>query len=217
MIARVASQRQTFLAAALLLGALRLGALLLGVLGSLPASAHPYHVTLAEMELNAATGRLEVALRMLPEDLVRALEARERRRPIEAPGEAHGEQSSDPASAERPTRDELLADLVREAFTVTTADGTPAALHWVGSEGSVKAVWLYFELDLGAAPERLREGSALDSITVANRLLLDLEPTQTNSVILRFGDRRTTVTLTPRSPEREIRWPPPPPPSDAPR
>jgi hypothetical protein len=193
------------------------GVFFAAILGSLPGAAHPYHVTVAEAELNAATGRLEVALRLLPEDLIRALEARDRRRGDEAGGESGPERSQ----AQEPRHDELLADLVREAFTVTTADGRSAPLHWVGSEASVKAVWLYFELDLGGAPAAqdgpAPDGSLLDGITLANRLLLDLEPTQTNTVTLRFEEERQTLTLTPRSPEREIRWPPPPPPSDAPR
>ncbi|MCB1036066.1 MAG: hypothetical protein KDD47_19750, partial [Acidobacteria bacterium] len=39
-----------------------------------PALAHPYHTTTAQAEVNREAGTLEVALKVLPEDLERAVE-----------------------------------------------------------------------------------------------------------------------------------------------
>jgi len=56
----------------------RLAFALLTVISLAPlACAHPYHVSVAEIERDVETDRLEVALKVWPEDLEKALTAQE--------------------------------------------------------------------------------------------------------------------------------------------
>ncbi|MDF1666343.1 MAG: hypothetical protein P1V97_31630, partial [Planctomycetota bacterium] len=53
---------------------------LAALVGPQSAAAHPFHVTLAEAELETKTGNLELAIRVKPEDLERALSAQTNRK-----------------------------------------------------------------------------------------------------------------------------------------
>lgn len=55
-------------------------ALMLNTLVALPCSAHPFHISTAEMEFNSKTGKFEVALKLHANDLERALSLQAGRR-----------------------------------------------------------------------------------------------------------------------------------------
>lgn len=125
--------------------------------------AHPYHVSLAELEFNAASGRWEVALRLHPGDLDAALSHDQRRRVIL--------ERETPAAARR-----IAIAYLNKHFRLLAGDPPqPSQLHWVGMQADPKFVWWYFELQPppGAAPLRLE-----------NRVLMEIEPTQVNTVNL---------------------------------
>ena len=98
-----------------------------------PRAAHPFHVSLAEVEFNAESGKLEVALRVYPLDLEKALTLHAARRI---------------SIDDEPEVDALIAAYLKDRFRVTGADGKPASIEWVGRELSVKDAWLYFEMPL---------------------------------------------------------------------
>ena len=137
-----------------------------------PVAAHPYHTTLAEADWNGETNRLEIALRLLPEDFERALSARDR--------------GSKPPADDPGALDDRIVAWLSQDFRVIPNDGEPAPIEWVGKEISIEYVWLYFEIPLPGG---------LDGVTFEHRLLLDLEPEQVNTLLLRHDGERTTLTF----------------------
>lgn len=146
--------------------------------------AHPFHITLAEVEYNERSGHLEIALRIYhPSDLETVLTRRAGRR----------------VDLEKTENiDALIVDYLNEAFVVAPDDSEKsAALRWVGKEVSLKTVWLYFEIPLPEGPEHAR---------ITNRLLFEVEPDQVNTVNLRHGPKRTTLRFTREKPTLAISW-----------
>ncbi len=142
-----------------------------------PLAAHPYHATVAEAQLNAETGRLEISLKVIPEDLERALRRRHRERVI----------------LERTPRvDEMILDYLRDSFVVTQK-GERHSLSWVGKEIGPEGCWLYFEVPMadGLAGAQLR-----------NTIFFEIEASQINTVRLRAGDLHRTLIFTDQRPAR---------------
>ncbi len=136
-----------------------------------PALAHTFHVSLAEAEWNAGSGRLEVALRTLPDDLERALgDALERKVVLE----------------KEPDLNALIAQHLRQVFVVHDASGQEMLHHWVGKDLRPREVWLYFEVEL---PE------GLEGVEIEYSLLLKQEPQQVNTLNLKQGEWRGSLTF----------------------
>ena len=186
------------------------------------AYAHPSHVTIAEAQFNAKTKSLEVALWVQPIDLENALRRRHNK----------------PIDLDRtPKVDELIVEYLNEVFTVTLAGdqgemlkgasgnsgvaeveppvvqprsaGSPrssqkhqnkvGSLKWVGKEVSVKAAWLYFELPL---PD------GCEGVTLSNRIFLELEANQVNTLNLREGKQKATLHFTREKPKATVSFAP---------
>ncbi len=143
------------------------------VVGS--ASAHEYHLSAAEVELNPDTHRLEVALKMIPEDLEVAL--------------AEGRDGAVHLDATEGV-DELIQSYLAPRFRVVGPSGEPQPIMWVGKEVSYRAVWLYFEVPVDTVGP-----DTVGSWTLDNRVLLDLEPKQINTVVYTVGGRKTSWTF----------------------
>ncbi len=138
------------------------------------ACAHPFHTSVAETEWNSETKRLEVALRVSPEDLETALSKQ-------------GETKVRLEDSEG--IDDLIVDYLNDHFTLCKPksgdeDPQPLELKWTGKELSTKAAWLFFEIE---APD------GVEGLELANRLLLDEGDSQINTVVLRDGKRKTTL------------------------
>ena len=148
-------------------------AILLTLLAAAPLFAHPYHTSIGEADWNPETKRLEVALRFVPDDFDRALRA-------------HAGPPSPEATTEEVDRQ--IVDWLAQGFRVLEdpESDAPAPIQWVGKEVSIEHVWLYFEVPL---PKGLYQA------TLEHRLLLDLEPTQTNTLLLRIDGQRRTLTF----------------------
>ena len=129
------------------------------------AHAHPYHVSLAEAHHRPDTGRLEVSLRLTPEDLDAELGRRLGER-VEL-----GEQPFDPRSE----LDRELERMLRDGFVLANPDGLRYGVHLVGREAELEHTWVYFEL---AAPAKL------DGLTLWVGLLFELEARMENTVNL---------------------------------
>lgn len=138
------------------------------------AFAHPFHTSIAETEWNAETKRLEIALRVSPEDLETAL----------------SKQSENKVRLEDSAGvDDLIVAYLNEHFMLckpTSGDEEPQPLElkWTGKEISTKAAWLFFEIE---APD------GVEGLEFTNRLLLDEGDSQINTVVLRDGKRKTTL------------------------
>ncbi|QDV63338.1 DUF6702 family protein [Crateriforma conspicua] len=115
---------------------------------------HPVHATEAEVEFNAKSGRLEVALRLdvLDAELIDKVASR-----ISVP-----DAKPDP-TAERDTDDEAVSLQTRRRlvylarnFGVGAKPPRDAAgrYHWVGEEPDGAYVWWYFEIDVAGVASR---------------------------------------------------------------
>lgn len=161
--------------------ALPMGWVALALLAVRAAMAHPFHVSLAEMEFNQEANAIEVALRVFPDDLELALR------------EASGDDELVLERAENLAA--LVAEYLREAFVLTRAAGDAAPLRWVGLELNVKEAWLYFEL---LAP------GELDGVSLTNRLFFEVRPSQINSVVLSIANEVRSLSFTLADPTQPL-------------
>ena len=140
--------------------------------------AHPHHVSLAEVDWNEESRRLEVAMQVHAVDLEAALSRLRKER-----------DRLEDADAERAARDYTF-----KAFQIRSANSV-AASEWVGWEVGDRTVWLYFEVPLSRIP---------DEMVLTNRMLFHV-PGQANTVVIRAGEKRGSLTLTAEEPRGIIR------------
>ncbi|MEM7154060.1 MAG: DUF6702 family protein [Myxococcota bacterium] len=153
-------------------------ALLAGLAGALvarSAGAHPYHVSTAEAWVR--DGRLEVALKVSPEDLQEAL-----RRAAGKKVDIDGDISA------------LIRAYLRKHFTVRGPDGL-VPMKWVGSEVEVETAWLYFEYETPGSAK----GYALYS-----GVFFDIAPAQVNRVLVHHGTASRTLRFRPGDRPRRL-------------
>jgi len=110
------------------------------------ASAHPIRTSYAEADYRPETKKLEIALRVYPDDLEAALTA-------------HAGQPISVARTPPPAFDVALLAYLRATFLLRAADGTAPTLHLAGRElkDNDQHLWIYFECNLpgGLAGTRL--------------------------------------------------------------
>jgi len=132
---------------------------------------HHFASSLAEVEYNAETKRLEVALSMAPADLEWVLSRRAEKR----------------VSLEHTDGvDTLVEDYLEEVFRATHPKHGKAPLTWIGKEFEGQLIWLFFELELPHGPK---------GVELSNRVLLRWERDQVNTVNLRLSGRNRTLTF----------------------
>ena len=133
-------------------------ALVLGAGHAGGVAAHPFHASYAELSWNDAGDTLQVALRVIPEDLESALSRA-----------AGGPVVLDPDAPPAP----LIEDYLGRHFRVSAAGGTGAPAVFLGVEVAWDETWLYFTLPVArsAAP-----------LTLHNSLLFDVAEAQSNRV-----------------------------------
>lgn len=159
------------------------------------AFAHAFHVSVAEAEVNHRSNRIEVALRVHPSDLERALEQMNR----------SSRRSYRRIQLEKePKIDELILQYLQSSIQLTETKTTPKTdtkdkkaakvkpakpgkLVWVGKEVDVKWAWLYFEIPI---PKQ-----GLDNATLSNKVFIELLEDQVNTVILKDGKRKQTLSF----------------------
>lgn len=118
--------------------------------------AHPYHVSLAEIERNENSGNFEVSLCIWPADLEKAI----------------GQMTEKPVDLDSVEElDALIAKYLSKTVSFTSGDGTKAKLRFIGHELEIQKGWLYFEVQTGA--ER-------DDWSFQNRVFFELNDDQIN-------------------------------------
>ena len=175
-----------------------MGLLLLGLL-----MWHPFHVSIAEAQWNAEGTRLQVSLRLSPADVDAALSEVVGRR-IELERETDEE------------RQRLLTEYLRDAiFLSPSRDAAkqrdPAALQerrerfvWVGMEDEVRYLWVYFELKRSATEAEGAAGSFGGTVWLTNRVMVEAEPTQINTLQLLRTEKPVAVRTTKETPTKEL-------------
>jgi hypothetical protein len=145
--------------------------LILGLLLAAPAWAHRFFVSLAEAEYDADRGAIEVSLRVDDHNLEAALALRFGRE-YRLRGNSVGERDA--------------RDYVADHFVIATADGRMLDLEWVGWEWSPGMAWLHFEYPFSGDPSKLK---------LNNSIFLELSDQQVNTVNVRSGGSRHTLTF----------------------
>jgi hypothetical protein len=135
---------------------------------------HPFHISQAEVEWNPQSQRVEVALRLHPQD-AQAIIDRMARTTVDL-GTAKDEDLKEWYSAYLRERFALVLESAKDEPPVR------GEFEWVGVERGERHVWLYFELK---RPSALSEQPVL----LENRVLMDIQADQTNVVLLRGLER----------------------------
>lgn len=151
------------------------------VLCSLLLTTHPGHATLAEMEFNATTGRIEVALRVNPAPLEPLL--------LDAEGKKVALEDVERA-------DPLIRKWLAGRFVLSGADGKALATTWIGRELVDGDLWLYFEV-----PSQ----TGFVGLALANTLFMDGDDTQVNTIRMKDARWRRTLTFTTHMKTRTLR------------
>jgi hypothetical protein len=130
-------------------------------------SAHPIRSSFAEADYHPETKKLEVALRVFPDDLETALSARAGR-PISL------------ARTAPPTFDLALLAYLRATFLLRAADDSVPVLHLVGREmkDHDPHLWIYFECQIPGD---------FTGVRLSHRVLREAFPEQLNA--LRLGQK----------------------------
>jgi hypothetical protein len=133
------------------------------------AHSHPDHVALADVAYNAKNKAFEIALRIKPEDLERAL--------------------SRISGAKVRIEDEAalvpLKAYLQQTFALT-AQKKALAHNWVGMEMQSRFAWLYFEIPVRHLGPNAQLELRFDT-------LLDIEDEQVNTATIRIGASRQSL------------------------
>jgi hypothetical protein len=165
----------------------RLHLLLLALAAATTLRAHPVHTAHADVDFRRGPDRVEIAVRVVADDLLAALDAA----------------GGPPVSLERTPTAELdsrLLALARAGLALTAPDGTAVELRWIGreldEEDGHARLWLYLEAPLPGG---------LDGARVSFTLLHDRFPRQRNTLRARDGTRETTLAFAPGDPAKPVR------------
>jgi hypothetical protein len=194
---------------------------LLVSLGGQTATAHPFHISTAEVEYDTASQRLQVSLKMQAVDLEQAL-ARQVGRRVNVEHADTREHiihfldrafyvssqplSSQPLSSQpgdvAPEPADNRPNLNRPKLNQPVSNGSvekQSRAHWVGQELKGAWLWIYFELELPSTSEPL---------WLVNSVLFDVNEQQINTVSVRHGTQRTTLKMTMIQPSAkfESKW-----------
>ena len=156
-----------------------LGLLLLLAHGG-SAAGHPFHASYAELSRSRAGDALQVALRVIPEDLETAL-SRTAGRPVRLDPEA-------PAAA-------LIEAYLDRHFRLRAAAGTAPGAAFLGLEVAYDETWLYFTVPLG---------SAAAPLVLHNSLLFDVAEAQSNRVRCLWAPDAPVLVFTAAEPSQPL-------------
>lgn len=138
-----------------------------------PNAIHPFHVSIAEIEFNPKSGKLEIALRVWPEDLEKAL------------NRAAGKESEINLDS-TPDLDQKIADYLKSKIQIKDPTGKSCPFTWVGKEIEIKHAWLYFEIETKTEPVKFQ---------FSNSIFFELQDDQVNLFHIKTKDRRATLTF----------------------
>ena len=140
---------------------------------SLPALAHKFHESLAQLDYNEEARTVEMSFRLFADDLEESLSKR-------AGKKIRIDKAKD--------ADALTLAYLQDAFELKNGEGRSKTFRWVGMEIQVDVVWVYVETDM---PE------GLDHAQLRNRIFFDLFDDQINRVNIRSGSAKAYYVFKP--------------------
>jgi hypothetical protein len=143
------------------------------------AVIHEFYISLTELRYNAESSRLEVSMRIFPDDLDRAL------------FDLHGLETHLGTSLEPVQADSLAGRYLRMHFRVE-ADGKQVPFTYLGKETESDAIWFYLESAPVEPPHTMR---------IRNSILTEQFEDQVNIVQVYAGEWNRGLLLTRDAPE----------------
>lgn len=185
------------------------------LLGAMRTARHPFHITIAQAEVGIDEDGLQVlqvALRVDPGDLSKALTLRaERRIDIEKteeidtlilgyldyvfrvrhPAKPEGDDPQPLAPCPAPSVDDANAPEQPPKQPATRPEEEiekrKSFLRWVGKEVDIRYAWLYFEICI---PD------GLEGLEFSNQIFFELEPNQANTINFTDGQWKGSLSFT---------------------
>ncbi len=147
--------------------------LLLGIATALGTAAHPYYISLCQVNFNQETESLEIQLKIFADDLALGLEK-------QGHSELYlGEEREDPKT------NDFIFDYLQKVMQFTV-NGQAMKYNFIGRELEDGAVWSYLEIP-GV--------SDLETIAVTSTLLTEVIDTQANLVQVQKGKEIKNLLL----------------------
>jgi hypothetical protein len=154
----------------------------LGINTSDAWGVHPFHASVGEVEFDAQSKKLEVAIRLSPVDFEQALSS-------------HFKEKIDLEKTD--VIDQRITDYLQASFIWKNQADEPYKIVWVGKELDAKYLWIYFEIPVS-------DKAGLEKSTLSNRICFENEREQTNTLVLRSGEKRATLRCTPQHPSQKV-------------
>lgn len=134
---------------------------------------HPFYVSICQIDHNPEAKSLEITFKIFTDDLEKALEA-------QGTGKLY---LGDPREAQE--ADRYLYNYLKNQVVIVVNEDT-ATFRYVGKEVELDVTWCYVEIP--KVPE-------VKTITVTNRILLEIYEDQTNLVHVKAGGRQKSMLL----------------------
>ncbi len=144
---------------------------------------HKFYVSLTEIRYNEHSMRMEVSMRIFPDDLDRALQDR------------YGVETHLASSLEPPHADSLVGAYLRRHFSLFL-NGREVGFSYLGKEPESDAIWCYLESEpLGANPSVL---------LIRNNILMEQFDDQVNIIQVYAGNWNRGMLFTKESPQGSL-------------
>jgi hypothetical protein len=147
------------------------------------AMLHEFYISLTELHYNAESSRLEVSMRIFPDDLDRAL------------FELYGMETHLGTSLEAAQADSVVDLYLRMHFLVV-ADGAQVPFSYLGKEPESDAIWCYLESAPVGPPHTLK---------IRNSILTEQFEDQVNIVQVYAGEWNRGLLFTRDAPESVLK------------
>ena len=143
------------------------------MIGPTSIAEHDFHVSITKIELNLETKRLEVMIKLFTDDLSIGL---------------NGHAGTDlklGTQNEPPNANDQLKKYVLEKVSILV-NGRPTELNYLGKQQEGDATWIFIESE--------RVGK-VNTVEIANPLLIDLFEDQANLINLNINGKKSGMTL----------------------
>jgi len=144
--------------------------------------AHKFYVSITEVNHNTENESLEISIKLFTDDLEAALEV----------GQTKKIWIGD--EREAPETDSLLADYMSKKFVITINDEVQKAT-FLGKELEADVTWCYLEI---------MDVADIKSLTISNRIFMELFDDQKNLVHIYVGDDEKSLLLRQGQESKEV-------------
>jgi len=159
--------------------------ILLLTISSISLQAHPFYVSICDINYNTKNQSLEISIRLFTTDIEQAMEEW-------GAGKLHlGENN------ESPKADSALAAYFPHVLEIKAGNKNAPPFQYLGKEVEGELCWIYIEIP---------NVPAFEEATVSNRILFQSFPTQTNLIHFNNKGEIKNLLLNTGSPSGTLHW-----------